>query len=366
MNKSVLIAGAGPVGLSAALSLQSLGATVRIIDKAEGPPTESRAIGINPRSLQIFDKLGLSNRIIEAGTRLNAMTLHRSNRIVASVNLGRLEHKRNFMIALPQSHTVALLSEALEERGVAVEYGVELTDFEQNHTTVTCTLASNDSVIVDRLLGTDGAHSIVRKTLELPFPGAAYENDWHLADVRMTTPYATDEVHINLLKGGLLLMITIGDGLWRIAANLPDVKKRIPEGCTITETVWESSFKISHRQVPTYQDGNVFLAGDAAHIHSPAGGRGMNLGIEDSWTFANLLAQSDEDRYSDLRHPVGQAVVKQTDLMTRIMSARNPGLAFIRDWMFLPLIRIPAIQRAVAYRMTALDRVEAHDRGEGL
>jgi 2-polyprenyl-6-methoxyphenol hydroxylase-like FAD-dependent oxidoreductase len=358
MTKPILIAG------TTSLSLNSLGIGVRIVDKAPTPPTESRAIGINPRSLQIFEKFGVAERIIEAGQRLNALCIRHPHRIAARIDLRRLKHERNYMIALPQSQTVAILSDALAARGVSIERATELTAFTQNPSGVACTLSTGEILEARCLLGADGAHSAVRKILELPFPGAAYEKDWHLADVRMTTPYPSDEVHIVILKGGLMLMITIGDGLWRIAANLENVKSLVPEGCTITETLWESSFKISHRQVPSYHQGSVFLAGDAAHIHSPAGGRGMNLGIEDAWVFANLLVLGKEAKYSDLRLPVGKAVVRQTDLITRVMSARNPGLTFMRNWILLPQMKIPAVANAIAYRMAALDRVDTDDHRE--
>jgi len=180
------------------------------------------------------------------------------------------------------------------------------------------------------VIGADGAHSTVRHALGIGFRGTSMDHDFSLADAIVSGPTKQHEANVFRVSSGIFGMIPIADGRFRLVADQPDVLSAAPSIFKIKEIVWESRFHISYRQVETYQKGNVFLAGDAAHIHSPVGGRGMNLGIEDGATLAWLVDQGRTDEYTERRLPVGAHVLRQTELQTQLMTSRNPFVTFFR------------------------------------
>ncbi|MBL4785238.1 MAG: FAD-dependent monooxygenase [Cohaesibacteraceae bacterium] len=329
----ILIVGAGPVGLTAAIELSRRGHKIRIIDKEQGPPEQSRAIAINARTLEILEPCGATPRLIKEGIQVQCANMYALSKKLMTIDFNRLDHRYNFLTALPQTRTEEILAETLLQYDMEPEWQTGLDSVVQeakangDFGTITCVLQGPDgqreTITPDIVIGADGAHSTVRKDMGIGFKGESYPHDWSLADVRLSGDVEGQQTGAYLDKGTMCGVIPLGKGRHRIISNQPDVFKVLPETLKVEEVFWETLFRVSHRQVETYQKGNVFLAGDAAHIHSPAGGRGMNLGIEDAATLAFLIDKKDTARYNDMRWPIGNAVLKATEQQTRMVSSKS-------------------------------------------
>lgn len=352
----ILIVGAGPVGLTAAVELKRRGFAPRIIEKDAGPHVESRALAINPRTLDILEPSGATKRLLSAGIKARAMSIHGPNGLLFRLETRHIPHPtRDYMLVLPQAQTEEMLIETLGGKK-AVEWNTELTGLELVQGKAKLTLNSNSRCTTesaDIVIGADGAHSTVRKALGIDFQGSAYEHDWGLLDAHIDG-ISPEELHVFDLSPLLIGFIPIRGDLFRIVADTPDVLARIPSRLTVKKVVWKSRFRISHRQVETYQKGNVFLAGDAAHIHSPLGGRGMNLGIEDAAWLAWLIDEGDTARYTELRHPVAKAVLQQVDTATRFISSDGTVATFLRHNVLPYLARRDFAQRRAFRQISGL------------
>ncbi len=298
-----LIVGAGPVGLSAALFLTGHGLVPRVVEQRREPSRHSKALAVNPRTLEILKPTGLTRLMLERGLPIRGVRFYRRGRPLAGFSLDGIHPDYPFMLALSQAATERLLASALEAAGGKVERGLELVDCRSLDRGVEAVLQPLDggpaeSVQCPWLLAADGAHSQVRRRMKVAFPGSSFKEDWHLADVPLATGLAPDHAHIFLLPGSrFLFLIRVVDDvdrerdqapLWRVIGNFPEPLTRLPLAEPRGEPRWASSFHVSHRLAATLASGGVYFAGDAAHIHSPLGARGMNLGIEDAWVFAQL------------------------------------------------------------------------------
>jgi len=350
-----LIVGAGPVGLTLALELARRGQHPRIVDRATGPPEESRAIGINPRSLDILEACGATERILAEGLRINRVRLMSRGRTLGLIEFGRLKHRFPFMTALPQRHTQQILEALLAERGIAVERGVGFDGFARQGGDLVCRFQGAQDAMVRRLVGCDGAHSRVRQAAGIAFDGRAWEHDWTLADVEADWPFAPDEAVFRFTEQGTLFALPLVAGAFRLVRNGPDPAALAPEGTRIHRVVWQSAFRISHRLAASFHRGSVFLAGDAAHIHSPAGARGMNGGIEDAATLAWLLAEGRAERYEAMRRPAARRVLRQVDRQTRQAEINGGPLLALREMLARRLLPLAPIQSLAARFITALD-----------
>ena len=332
-KRKILIVGAGPVGLTAAVELARRGFKPRIIDKSAGPVIESRALGVNPRTLEILAPCGATKIMIERGLKIRRMNLWDLPNLIFSIPIEKLQNRYNFMLALPQDDTERILMEVLGELGHKVEWKTELIELEPKSNGARAKIKKGAKISTseaDVVIGADGAHSAVRHALGIGFRGSSMDHDFSLADAIVSGPTKEHEVNVFRVSSGIFGMIPIADGRFRLVADQPDILSAAPSIFKIEETVWESRFHISYRQVETYQKGNVFLAGDAAHIHSPVGGRGMNLGIEDAATLAWLIDQGRADEYTERRLPVGAHVLRQTKLQTQFMTSPNPFVTYFR------------------------------------
>ncbi|GGE46703.1 hypothetical protein GCM10007276_24830 [Agaricicola taiwanensis] len=330
-SASVLVVGAGPVGLAAAIELHRRGVPVRIIDQDPRPVKESRAIGINPRTLELMEASGATERLIAAGIKLRGVVLVAGGRVRAEVDITRLKHRFNFMLALPQDRTEEILAQCLAERGIPVERGVSCVDVAAHATAAEAVLSGpegREEVEAGWLVAADGAHSIVRKALDIGFPGAPYPFEWSLADIDLGGDVEMDRGEIRLDVGQpVLIRLPIGPGRHRLIANGPDVLGLAPPEWQPGAIHWQSSFKVSHRQVQRLGEGRVRLIGDAAHIHSPAGARGMNLGIEDAATLAERIAAGDLKDWDRARQAKAAKVIRESDRLQRLATADG---AFVR------------------------------------
>jgi 2-polyprenyl-6-methoxyphenol hydroxylase-like FAD-dependent oxidoreductase len=404
----VLIVGAGPVGLMLACELRRRGVDCRLVDKyTEYPPT-SRANGLLPRALEVLDSLGIADKIVAAGYQFSAGRILRDGKEIARLEgLFDATKARSTGVSVNQAVVEEALRDKLSELGGRVERQRELRGFTDGPRGVVAQVADTaagevETIAAKWLVGCDGAHSTVRKLAGLAFEGKQYPDQFVQADVRLSDDLPAGIVSIYLNDEGLLVAIPFKEpGLWRLLAEAkPDADGRVPQATVelfeqmlvsrahdprtkILDTVWISNFVVHHRIVDHYRRGHVFVAGDAAHVHSPVGGQGMNTGVQDSynlgWKLALVLTGNAPeellDTYEAERLPVGIDVLRQTDVNHRVRLASMPGLKFFTDRIAIPLLQIEPIrnllrnafmkrssQLAVNYRDSPLS---AHSGGFG-
>lgn len=346
---SILVVGAGPVGMTAAIELQRRGFHPRVIDRAKEPAGESRALVIHARSLEIFEPSGVAEKLLDAGHEVQAMVLATADRELARLQFTHSRQRFNYLLLLPQQETERILLSHLQERGIEIEWQTELSELKQTEMGVECRVRGEEISTYELVIGTDGARSTVRECLGIDFTGSSYEHDWTLADIRFRETRPVNEGRVKVLDGAKITYFPFTPNFGRFIYSGQDGMRFFAEEVQVEEVVWESSFRISHRIVESYQRGNVFLAGDAAHVHSPVGGRGMNLGIEDAATLAWLIEKGATDQYNALRQPLGRRVLRLTDIQTRQAISRNGFTRFMMRRVAPWLLKSKTVQR-VAFR----------------
>jgi 2-polyprenyl-6-methoxyphenol hydroxylase-like FAD-dependent oxidoreductase len=403
MADPILIVGAGPTGLAMAAALARYGIACRIVDKSPAPATQSKALAVQARTLELFDQLGVVDEMLARGQKVRGMEIFSDSHRLAQIHIDNIPSEYPFILGLAQSQTEQILIAHLERQGIAVERPVELMALAQDDTKVTATLKDGDghveTVSAPFVIGCDSAHSAVRHSVQIPFVGAEYPEVWALADVKIAWDLPADMMHLFMHPKGLFATIPLEQGRQRIIAELPGIDTTVPlpelalgdfqrmaderAGSTharISDPVWMSHFRLHLRHAERYRQGRVFLAGDAAHIHSPAGGQGMNTGIQDAYNLAWKLALALQghaqagllDTYESERVPVAQKVMRMSDTMIRMTAAHNPMVRGVRN-LAMPLAsRQGVVQRmmtqwvselAVNYRESAI--VAGHGRFSG-
>ena len=348
---NILIAGAGPVGLAAAVELQRRGFTPRIIDRDGGPSPESRALAVSPRTLDLLEPSGAAALMLERMHRVRRVKLRMGLQTFIDADLSVLPHRFNFLGVLPQSDTERCLIEVLGARGTKVGWNTELKAIATRGEGFDC-----DGAPADLLIGADGAHSTVRHWLNLGFPGESAPQVFGLADVELDRwPHPWDCIVGSFFDSHVAAFIPMREGFGRFVTSRPDILDALPADAKIGRVVWQAQFKINYRQAGSYQKGNAFLAGDAAHIHSPVGGRGMNLGIEDAAWLAWLIASGRSAEYTGLRHPPGAMVLKQTALNTSTVAGRGTVRAAFLRYILPLIIRLPFTRTPLLRRLAGLD-----------
>ena len=261
-------------------------------------------------------------------------------------------------LGLPQARTEGVLEQRLTELGIEVERGRELLDFEQNESEVRARVSSTDGneecVTGQYLIGADGAHSAVRRTLGIAFPGQTSADGWSLADVALETELDPAFAHAFSLPDRMVFLICFHPGLWRVASNLPNVLDHLPEGVALGAVHWRSDFRVSFRQAERYHEGRVFLCGDAAHVHSPIGARGMNMGIEDAVLLARLIVGGRIEEYGPIRHRATGAAMSMVRVQTWLATRRAWIPNLLRNHLLPVVLKIPFVQRQLVRRMAGL------------
>jgi 2-polyprenyl-6-methoxyphenol hydroxylase-like FAD-dependent oxidoreductase len=354
-GKEIFIVGAGPVGLAAAIELTRRGARPRIIDADSGPNPNSRALAINPRTLDLLGPSGATEKLLAAGIKINKLVIRRNENLLATLDLSIMRHRYNFILSLAQHETEVILDKLLADMGVKVERNLRLEKLElldRPH----LTLSNGEEVAADIVIGADGAHSVVRKALDITFSGETDEEQFGLADATVEDwPFDFHTVVVTVMDTHLAPFFPLAEGFGRFVTTRTDCLAHLPRDARIKSVAWETDFKISYRQADTYQKRSVFIAGDAAHIHSPVGGRGMNLGIEDACWLAWLIDEGREKEFTMLRHPVGADVLKFTHTFTRFVRARGP-MQDLALRLGLPLLALlPPLQRRLLRMLSAQD-----------
>lgn len=344
-NIPVLIVGAGPTGLMMACELARHGISFRIIDKKSEPTTGSNATWIQPGTLELLDHIGISDSFIRKGHICNAIHLHLKGKDLARIPLENIDSIYKYILMLPQKETEIILTEHLEDLGNQVERSLELIDIKQLPDSVTCTIKypnnKTEEITSDWLIACDGANSTVREKCGIFFPGEDLSEQFMVADAHMDSFMLKNEIHVFFDKGIICGVFPMGHDNYRINANLHqdaprmnfidiEVKEIIAErtygAYNISSVSWISPFWIHGRLVDDMRQGAIFFAGDAAHIHSPAGGQGMNSGLQDAynlaWKMALVIKRQAKDTLLDSyqleRHPVIKKIVDQTEKLTKM------------------------------------------------
>lgn len=394
----VLVVGAGPSGLVTALWLTRLGVRVRIIDKAAVAGTTSRAVGVQARTLEFYRQLGLADTIVRAGVVVEATRLWVRGRNAARVAFGRMGEGLSpypYMLMYPQDEHEQLLIDTLATFGVQVERQVELVAMEQDATHVRATLRGADGVDercdAEYIVGGDGAHSVVRRAIAADFPGGTYAHLFYVADVKAEGHPMNGEINVDLDDSEFLAVFPLkgqgrarfigtvrGDALERGSElTFADVSDRAMRQLSIqvTEVNWFSTYNVHHRVASRFRGGRAFLVGDAAHIHSPVGGQGMNTGIGDAvnlaWKLASVVqGRAPEqllDSYEPERIAFARRLVATTDRAFTIATQDGSIARFVR-LRLVPAIaavlsRLPRVRR---FMFRTISQTSIHYRGSPL
>lgn len=377
ITTDVLVVGAGPVGLTAAVVLTQLGHDVVIVDgQAEGANT-SRAAVVHPRTLELLEPYGVSQALDARGVHTPRFTIRDRDRLLVPVPFEGLPTRYPYTLMISQADTEAFLLARLEELGGKVLRPVQVTAIEQDDSGVTATFGDGRTLRASYLVGADGMHSLVREQSGIGFGGGTYAESFTLADVRLSGGVPDGEVILYFSPDGLVVVAPLPDGLHRIVATVEEAPRepdaafvqrlldtRGPEAepAVVKEVVWGSRFRVHHRIADTYRHGRVLLAGDAAHVHSPAGGQGMNLGVEDAVKLGEALAGvlaggpgSLLDAYAGARRPVAEKVVGLASRLTSLATA-NAALRPLRNAVLRLAGRLAVVRRRLAWQLSGLDR----------
>jgi 2-polyprenyl-6-methoxyphenol hydroxylase-like FAD-dependent oxidoreductase len=382
MVKPVLIVGAGPVGLTMASELARYGVAVRIVDKAAQRTDKSKALVLWSRTLELLDRGGGSTPFIDAGFKAEAVNFIAGDKVIGRVSMESVQSPYPYALMLPQSETERLLEERLRNFGVLVGREIELVSFKSSESGVEAVLRHTDgrheNVSADWLVGCDGAHSAVRRGVGASFTGETLDSDWMLADVHMKGyPCPDTEASVYWHRDGVFVIFPISPGRYRLLADLPSsgvahpaaptleqaqavIDRRGPPGMVAFDPIWLAGFRINGRKVSNYRWGRAFLAGDAAHVHSPAGGQGMNTGMQDAfnlaWKLALVVRQTCGERlldsYSPERSKVGDEVLNAAGRLTSVGTLRNPIAQAVRNLVGHVMLGFAPVQHAFADTMT--------------
>ncbi|MET9887101.1 FAD-dependent oxidoreductase [Streptomyces sp. NPDC006430] len=371
----VLVVGAGPVGLTAAHELARRGLRVRLVDGADGPARTSRAVAVHPRTLETFDQMGVVAPVIDAGRRNRAFTMYaRGRRLVRlEADYATMPTRYPYTVIIEQTRTEAVLREAVARLGVHVEWGVRLTGLEQDRSGVRARLERADGgreeYEVPWLVGCDGGHSTVRKQLGLPLIGESSET-WELADAPVVTDLPPDSIYwVHTARQALMMVPYSREGHWRLLDTAPaggtaggtasrfgaKLSAGLGQPVSVGEPQWTSVFTFQQRMVPRMHEGRCFVAGDAAHVHSPASGQGMNTGVQEAYNLAWKLAQVEQGwagnellaTYGQERVPVGRALLDSTRKATWLVQFKNAAAGAMLPAVFAVIRGVPPLRRAI-------------------
>lgn len=375
ITTDVLIVGAGPTGLTLATALAARGIRTTVVDRQAAGANTSRAAVVHARTLEVLEPIGVADRLVRLGLQAALFTIRDRDRILIPVRFDNLPTRYPYTLMISQAVTEAVLLERFTEFGGQVLWRREVTDVAQNDQGVTAMLNEGAQLPARYLVGADGMHSTVRERAGIEFSGGSYAESFSLADVRLTGAVPVAEVILYFSPAGLIVVAPLPDGVHRIVATVdsapehPDIHyiqalldARGPERerAVVEEVVWGSRFRIHHRVADTYRAGSILLAGDAAHVHSPAGGQGMNTGIQDAIVLAEALAKAitsgDEEllnAYGTTRRPIARQVVALADRLTRLATV-GPGLRPLRNILLKTLASVPAFRRRLAWQLSGL------------
>jgi 2-polyprenyl-6-methoxyphenol hydroxylase-like FAD-dependent oxidoreductase len=380
VDTDVLIVGAGPVGLFLANECARRGLRWRIVETRPTQSEHSKALAIFPRTLEVFDMAGLVDAFLQTANRVTSVAAIKHGRMLAHMQFAPEQSPYPFMAMVPQDVTERLLAEALRHKGGSIEYEttfVSATEQDEGVSAILDRKGQSISLKASFVVACDGAHSTVRHLLNLPFEGAEYEDTFILADLETNETLPANQVQICPHESGPLAIFPMRATRRRIVATVKAAEgetpsldlvreilaQRAPEDLEARAMHWSSYFRIHHRQVKRLRVGRFFLAGDAAHVHSPFGGQGMNTGIQDVWNLVWKLDlvlrghgnQELLESYSAERRPVIRKVIEITDTLTRVMGTPSRLAQVLRDAALPVVTRLPPFEHAFVLRLAELD-----------
>jgi 2-polyprenyl-6-methoxyphenol hydroxylase-like FAD-dependent oxidoreductase len=379
VNTDVLIVGAGPVGLFLANECARRGLRWRLVEERSSQSEHSKALAIFPRTLEIFDMAGVVAPFLEKANRVTSVAILTHDRALTHMRFTLGDSPYSFVAMVPQDVTEKLLLEELRHRGGDVDYQTRFVSLRQHDEFISVRLDHNGKPInlkASFVVGCDGAHSAVRHQLQLPFEGAEYRGSFLLADVETNETLPADEMQLCPSELGPVAIFPMSPSRRRVVATIENTEgevpsltlvrkiliQRAPTGIEALALHWSSYFQIHHRQVARLRQDRVFIAGDAAHIHSPFGGQGMNTGLHDVWNLAWKLdlflhGHGNEqllDSYSAERLPIIKNVIETTHLLTKAMATPNKVAQAIRDTVIPMVSRLAPLQHAFVRRLSEL------------
>jgi 2-polyprenyl-6-methoxyphenol hydroxylase-like FAD-dependent oxidoreductase len=399
----VAVVGAGPTGVMLAIELARRGVEVRIFDKQAAPPRETRAIGIHARTLELFHQLGIVEEFLDRGHRVSGLEFHTRARRPVVARFDSIDSPYPFLLTISQQVTQGILDRHLEHLGVQVERGTSVLDLAQDASGAELRIVDGRggrTLRADWVVGCDGARSLVRRRLGVSFDGEDYAQDWLMAEVRTESPLRHDHFHVFAHTAAPLPMFPLPQDRWRIfVPEVPRpastgerqpptmeeidrlVAQRGPAGLRLTDPTLLATFRAYRRRATAVREGRVFVAGDAAHIHSPAGGQGMNTGLHDAVNLAWKLALVTTERapstlldtYQAERAPIADSVLAFTHALVRTFAQPSPSRRWLRDRVLPIAAALPTAERRYmtrlaqlshSYRRSPLARLSADGRRE--
>lgn len=381
----VLIVGAGPTGLTMAIELHRRDIPFRIIDKQNKPVPTSNALAAQTRTLEVWDDEGLLDNALSRGIEVKEFNLYADKKKILHADFSLLPSSHPYVLAIAQHETETMLIEHLQKNNVTIEMDVELVEFAEKENIVTATLKHADGQIekiqAEWIIGCDGNRSIIRENSNIAFLGKELPQHFVLADAKINSTLPPNSFNGFLSEHGISIYMKYNKEYTRLIADvthdaelskaksltLEQIKRLALERCSfpleISDPDWSSGFWIHERIASAYRSNRIFLAGDAAHVHSPAGGQGMNTGIQDSYNLAWKLALVIQghadvsllDSYYAERAPVAKRVLKDTTLLTNMMTTSNPIISFIRNVTLANLTKIKFFQKKFLSHLTELD-----------
>jgi len=378
----VMISGAGPVGLTLAAELARYGLAVRVVDKAAQRTDKSKALVVWSRTVEHLDRLGCGDAFVAAGLQVPGISIFGGGKRIGHFDFTGVKSPHPYALIVPQCDTERLLEEHLATRGVTVERGAEFLRFRETADGVESVFrradGAEETVASRWLVGCDGAHSPVRHQLALEFKGDTLQSDWILGDIHLEGVQCPGQVELYWHADGVLALFPIKGSRYRMIADLPGgshaadptldevqavLVRRGPATLRASSPIWLASFRINERKVSDYRVGRVFLAGDAAHIHSPAGGQGMNTGMQDAcnlaWKLALVARGAGAEgpllaSYSPERSGVGDQILAVTSTATAAATLRGATAQFIRNHAAALIMGIPWVREKAATIATEL------------
>ena len=356
----VLIIGAGPVGLTMAAQCLRYNISFRIIEKRSGPSKESRALAIHARTLELLQFLGVAKTFTKKGLPIKKALIYVDGDLKLNLDFTNLDSQYPYILSLEQSNTERILEKHLNKNGIKVERNKELISLSKSGTAIIKSRKRKEKVKPKYVIGCDGAHSTVRHKLKINFKGKRYEENLVLADLQVKGIQKKPAMALYANKDGIIGFFPLAHkGRFRFMATVPKDMEEAPlemlqelanqrsyKKFKFSNPIWTSFFRVHKRVVPKMRYGNIFLLGDAAHIHSPAGGQGMNTGMHETanlaWKLKLVLTGNSENllkTFNEERYPIVKKLLKGTDFATVIMFSENPVLLALKNFI-LPIVNL--------------------------